>query len=232
MNEWPTRKKKSSKIGKIRYNPNKSHEDLNHLKLYKKGASPPQGTHSLTLFTVFDLESHNHITGLLELFISTLISFSAIVLGYAEELVTEGTPSNLEHCGLCWGSERKMEGEIPINNEEGDESSQPQPTPEKEVNQRNQTIQQLEAALRELLERQTREAAIASEVVKRAEELAKRQQAVLDEAERRETSSNSFRLSRHSSLHHSLILIIKSSSTLSFISFSSSFIFKVHPRFN
>ncbi|MED6174903.1 hypothetical protein PIB30_073336 [Stylosanthes scabra] len=50
----------------------------------------------------------------------------------------------------------------------------------------NQTIQQLETALRELLERQTREAAIASEAVKRAEELAKRQQVVLDEAEKRE----------------------------------------------
>ncbi|MED6136041.1 hypothetical protein PIB30_052303 [Stylosanthes scabra] len=79
-----------------------------------------------------------------------------------------------------------MEDEIPINNEGGGESSHPQPTPEKEVDQRNQTIQQLEAALRELLERQSREAAIASEVVKRANELAKRQQAVLDEAERRE----------------------------------------------
>ncbi|MED6127150.1 hypothetical protein PIB30_085353 [Stylosanthes scabra] len=79
-----------------------------------------------------------------------------------------------------------MEEEIPINNEEVGESSHPQPTPEKEVDQRNQTIQQLEAALRELLERQTREAAIASEAVKRAEELANKQQAILDEAKRRE----------------------------------------------
>ncbi|MED6126348.1 hypothetical protein PIB30_077587 [Stylosanthes scabra] len=44
----------------------------------------------------------------------------------------------------------------------------------------------LEAALRELLERQTREAALASEDVRRAEELAKKQQAILDEAEKRE----------------------------------------------
>ncbi|MED6209146.1 hypothetical protein PIB30_051961 [Stylosanthes scabra] len=53
-----------------------------------------------------------------------------------------------------------------------------------EVDQRNQTIRKLKTALRELLGRQTREDAIASEVVKRAEELAKKQQAVLDEAER------------------------------------------------
>ncbi|MED6224822.1 hypothetical protein PIB30_087810, partial [Stylosanthes scabra] len=44
----------------------------------------------------------------------------------------------------------------------------------------------LEATLRELLERQTRETAISSEAVKRAEELAKKQQAILDEAEKRE----------------------------------------------
>ncbi|MED6147750.1 hypothetical protein PIB30_046618 [Stylosanthes scabra] len=79
-----------------------------------------------------------------------------------------------------------MDDEIPLNNEGAADSSNPQPTPEKEVDQRNQTIQQLEVALRELLERQTREAAIASGAVKRAEELAKKQQAILDEAERRE----------------------------------------------
>ncbi|MED6212071.1 hypothetical protein PIB30_079716 [Stylosanthes scabra] len=75
--------------------------------------------------------------------------------------------------------------EIPLHEGAAD-SSNPQPTPEKEVDKRNHIIQQLEAALRELLERQTREAALASEVVKRAEELAKRQQAILDEAEKRE----------------------------------------------
>ncbi|MED6201407.1 hypothetical protein PIB30_094705 [Stylosanthes scabra] len=75
--------------------------------------------------------------------------------------------------------------EIPLHEGAAD-SSNPQPTLEKEVDQRNHTIQQLEAALRELLERQTREAALASEAVKRAEELAKRQQAILDEAEKRE----------------------------------------------
>ncbi|MED6186477.1 hypothetical protein PIB30_067013 [Stylosanthes scabra] len=100
MNEWPTRKEESSKIGKIRYNPNRSHDDLNHLKLYKQGVSSPQGTHSLTLLTIFDLEPRNPISGFLGLFISTLISFSVIVLGYAEELVIEGTPSHLEHCSL------------------------------------------------------------------------------------------------------------------------------------
>ncbi|MED6188350.1 hypothetical protein PIB30_085117 [Stylosanthes scabra] len=45
--------------------------------------------------------------------------------------------------------------QIPINNEGDDESSNPQPTPEKGVVQGNKTIQQLEAALRELLERVT-----------------------------------------------------------------------------
>ncbi|MED6166182.1 hypothetical protein PIB30_106620, partial [Stylosanthes scabra] len=76
--------------------------------------------------------------------------------------------------------------EIPINNEGGGENSHPQPTSEKGVDQGNQTIYQLEAALRELLERQTREAAIATEAVRRAEEFAKKQQAILDEAEKRE----------------------------------------------
>ncbi|MED6198549.1 hypothetical protein PIB30_067486, partial [Stylosanthes scabra] len=53
--------------------------------------------------------------------------------------------------------------EIPLY-ERAVDSSNPQPTPE----------------------RQTREAALASEAVKRAEELAKRQQTILDEAEKRE----------------------------------------------
>ncbi|MED6153363.1 hypothetical protein PIB30_101271 [Stylosanthes scabra] len=66
----------------------KSHEDLNHLKLYKQGASPPQGTHFLTLLTLFDLESRNPIYGLLGLLIFTSTPFSAIVLRYAVELVT------------------------------------------------------------------------------------------------------------------------------------------------
>ncbi|MED6175227.1 hypothetical protein PIB30_076445 [Stylosanthes scabra] len=79
-----------------------------------------------------------------------------------------------------------MVEEIPINNEGGGKNSQPLPTLEKGIDQGNQTIQQLEAALRELLERQTREAAIATEAVRRAEELAKKQQAILDEAEKRE----------------------------------------------
>ncbi|MED6200677.1 hypothetical protein PIB30_087601 [Stylosanthes scabra] len=97
-NEWLTRKKESSIVGKIRYNSNRSHEDLNHLKLYKQGASPPQGTHYLTLLTLFDLESHNPISGgLLGLFTFTSTPFSAIVLGYAVELVTEGASSYLEY---------------------------------------------------------------------------------------------------------------------------------------
>ncbi|MED6184363.1 hypothetical protein PIB30_046703 [Stylosanthes scabra] len=79
-----------------------------------------------------------------------------------------------------------MEDEIPINNKGAGESSHPQPTSEKEIDQRDQTIRQLEATLRELLERQTREAAMAMEAVKRAEELARKQQTILDEAEKRE----------------------------------------------
>ncbi|MED6224231.1 hypothetical protein PIB30_081956 [Stylosanthes scabra] len=74
--------------------------------------------------------------------------------------------------------------EIPLN--DGDNTGNPLSTPEKEIDQRNNTIQQLEAALRELLERQTREAALASEAVRRAEELARKQQAILDEVEKRE----------------------------------------------
>ncbi|MED6190737.1 hypothetical protein PIB30_108807, partial [Stylosanthes scabra] len=74
--------------------------------------------------------------------------------------------------------------EIPAH--EGTAESNPLPTPEKGIDQRNNTVHQLEAALRELLERQTREAALASEAVKRAEELARRQQAILEEAEKRE----------------------------------------------
>ncbi|MED6111392.1 hypothetical protein PIB30_051968, partial [Stylosanthes scabra] len=74
--------------------------------------------------------------------------------------------------------------EIPAH--EGTAESNPLPTPEKEVDQRNNTVHQLEAALRELLERQTRETTLASEAVKRAEELARRQQAILEEAEKRE----------------------------------------------
>ncbi|MED6189094.1 hypothetical protein PIB30_092394 [Stylosanthes scabra] len=74
--------------------------------------------------------------------------------------------------------------EIPLN--DGDNTGNPLSTPEKEIDQRNNTIQQLEAALREFLERQTREAALASEAIRRVEELARKQQAILDEAEKRE----------------------------------------------
>ncbi|MED6222061.1 hypothetical protein PIB30_060870 [Stylosanthes scabra] len=66
-----------------------SPKDLNHPKLYEEGASPPQDTHSLTLPTIFDQESHNPISGLLGLFTFILTSFSAIVLGYGEELVRQ-----------------------------------------------------------------------------------------------------------------------------------------------
>ncbi|MED6123132.1 hypothetical protein PIB30_046391 [Stylosanthes scabra] len=88
--------------------------------------------------------------------------------------------------GVDSARELLIDEEIPIVNEGASESSNPQPTPEKEVDQRDQTVRQLEAPLRELLERQTREAAIASKAVKRAEEIARKQQAILDEAEKRE----------------------------------------------
>ncbi|MED6111938.1 hypothetical protein PIB30_056975 [Stylosanthes scabra] len=158
------------------------------------GASPHQGTHSLTLLPIFDLESHNPISGLLGLFSFILTSFFVIALGYAEKLVHRkhiflprslrlGTPfkvirtivkePDLNIGAVC--GELILEGQ-----EAGGENSHPQPTPEKEVDQRNQTIQQLETTLRE------ETTAIASEAVERAEELAKKQQAILDEAERRE----------------------------------------------
>ncbi|MED6108369.1 hypothetical protein PIB30_023135 [Stylosanthes scabra] len=56
----------------------------------------------------------------------------------------------------------------------------------KSVISKDQTIQESEKALRDLLERQTREAAIAIEAIKRANEMANRQRAILEEAEKRE----------------------------------------------
>ncbi|MED6108916.1 hypothetical protein PIB30_028650 [Stylosanthes scabra] len=50
----------------------------------------------------------------------------------------------------------------------------------------NQNILEMEAALKELLERQMQEAAIAAEARKRAEEMVIKQQALLEEAEIRE----------------------------------------------
>ncbi|MED6221444.1 hypothetical protein PIB30_054718 [Stylosanthes scabra] len=72
-----------------------------------------------------------------------------------------------------------------LNNEGADESI-PQFTPEKGIIPPNPNIQQMETALRELLERQTRKAEIASEAMKRAETMAARQQALLEEAEKRD----------------------------------------------
>ncbi|MED6112685.1 hypothetical protein PIB30_063817 [Stylosanthes scabra] len=62
----------------------------------------------------------------------------------------------------------------------------PPPTPEKGIIPSNQNVQQLEAALRELLERQTRDAEVAAEAMKRAEAMAAKQQALLEEAEKRD----------------------------------------------
>ncbi|MED6119784.1 hypothetical protein PIB30_014832 [Stylosanthes scabra] len=62
----------------------------------------------------------------------------------------------------------------------------PQPTPEKGIIPSGQNVQQLEAALRELLERQTRDAEVAAEAMKRAEAMAAKQQALLEEAEKRD----------------------------------------------
>ncbi|MED6160816.1 hypothetical protein PIB30_054859 [Stylosanthes scabra] len=72
------------------------------------------------------------------------------------------------------------------NNEHVDENDIPLFTPEKGMIPPNQKIQQMEAALKKLFERQTREAAIASEAMERAEAIAARQQALLEEAEKRE----------------------------------------------
>ncbi|MED6181663.1 hypothetical protein PIB30_021255 [Stylosanthes scabra] len=71
-------------------------------------------------------------------------------------------------------------------NNEGADDSIPQFTQEKGVIPPNQSIQQMETALRELLERQTREAEIATEAMKRAEAMATKQQALLEEAEKRD----------------------------------------------
>ncbi|MED6138433.1 hypothetical protein PIB30_074182 [Stylosanthes scabra] len=73
--------------------------------------------------------------------------------------------------------------DIQHDNEDDDE---PLFTSEKGMIPQNQNIQQMEAALKELFERQTQEAEIASEAMKRAEAMAARQQALLEEAEKRE----------------------------------------------
>ncbi|MED6121593.1 hypothetical protein PIB30_031698 [Stylosanthes scabra] len=56
----------------------------------------------------------------------------------------------------------------------------------KGVISKDQTIQESKKALRDLLERQTREATIAIEAIKRAEEMTNRQRAILEDAEKRE----------------------------------------------
>ncbi|MED6215880.1 hypothetical protein PIB30_002569 [Stylosanthes scabra] len=81
--------------------------------------------------------------------------------------------------------EREM-AEISHNNKGGDDNSEIQITPEKGVISKDQTIQESEKALRDLLERQTRKVAIAIEAIKRAEEMANRQRVILEEAEKRE----------------------------------------------
>ncbi|MED6132829.1 hypothetical protein PIB30_022613 [Stylosanthes scabra] len=63
--------------------------------------------------------------------------------------------------------------DVQHNNEDGDEVSMPLNTPVKGMIPTNQTLQELEAAMKGLLERQTQEAAITAEARKRAEEMAK-----------------------------------------------------------
>ncbi|MED6106737.1 hypothetical protein PIB30_007398 [Stylosanthes scabra] len=62
----------------------------------------------------------------------------------------------------------------------------PQLTPEKGIIPSGQNVQQLEAALRELLERQTRDAEVAAEAMKMVEAMSAKQQALLEEAEKRD----------------------------------------------
>ncbi|MED6181960.1 hypothetical protein PIB30_024289 [Stylosanthes scabra] len=76
--------------------------------------------------------------------------------------------------------------EISHNNKGGDDNSEIQITLEKGVISKDQLIQESEKALRDLLERQTREAAVEIEAIKRAEEMANRHRAILEEAEKRE----------------------------------------------
>ncbi|MED6155919.1 hypothetical protein PIB30_009982 [Stylosanthes scabra] len=70
-----------------------------------------------------------------------------------------------------------------LNNDVVEENI-PQPTPEKGIIPSDQNIQQLEGVLRELLERQTRDAEIAAEAMKRAEAMVAKQQALLEKAEK------------------------------------------------
>ncbi|MED6170013.1 hypothetical protein PIB30_026605 [Stylosanthes scabra] len=60
-----------------------------------------------------------------------------------------------------------------------------------------QNIQQLEAALRELLERQTRDAEVAAEAMKRVEAMAAKQQAFLEGAEKRDQELKEKLRNRH-----------------------------------
>ncbi|MED6219596.1 hypothetical protein PIB30_037214 [Stylosanthes scabra] len=71
-------------------------------------------------------------------------------------------------------------------NNEGADDNIPQFTLEKGIIPSNQSIQQIKTALRELLKRQTREAEIATEAMKRAEAMATNQQTLLEEAEKRD----------------------------------------------
>ncbi|MED6209598.1 hypothetical protein PIB30_056298 [Stylosanthes scabra] len=87
INEWPKGETNHLKLDRYDTISTRSHEDLDHPKLYKQGASPPQGTHSLTLHPILDLESHKPNSGLLGLFLYTSTSFSVIALGYAGEHV-------------------------------------------------------------------------------------------------------------------------------------------------
>ncbi|MED6111358.1 hypothetical protein PIB30_051608 [Stylosanthes scabra] len=76
--------------------------------------------------------------------------------------------------------------DVQHNNEDNEEVSMPLNTPVKGMIPTNQTLQELEDALKGLLDRQIQEAAIAAEARKRAEEMANKQQALLEETEKRE----------------------------------------------
>ncbi|MED6196518.1 hypothetical protein PIB30_048245 [Stylosanthes scabra] len=143
-----------------------SQKDLNYPQLYKQGASPPQD-YSPPQQPLLDYNSRprRRVCHRRHTFLSQTSYLDPLLKSFGQSLRIRP-----QHWRRLWGHSETEEQEAQAS----------------EIDQRNNTIQQLEAALRELLERQTREAALASKAVKRAEELTRKQQAILDEAEKRE----------------------------------------------
>ncbi|MED6106642.1 hypothetical protein PIB30_006267 [Stylosanthes scabra] len=148
----------------------RSYPNLNHPLLYEQGVAPPQGTRSLTLLPpIFDLELHNPNSGSLDNSSHTSITFfrsshrtlpSAFLRRDILSLILI----------VCYLTRLKKMVNIQEDNERTGESSPDPNTPLKEMNPSIQNAQQLETALKELLKRKTREAEIASDTMKKADE--------------------------------------------------------------